>query len=249
MATNTNSLLNSVPKLNGQNYHDWKFAISMVLRHSGCWDVITEKVTASTRDAQSKAEEGLTSIGLTIEPSQYQYIRDCSDGIDAWKALKKVYEKNSRANRIALKRQFYGYIHDIEQSIQVYITGVTGLATRLKAIGVKLEDADIMDVLLFNLDQSWSNIAATLCATTDELNVIADVTGPLLDEEGRRGGPPNGDTEAAMFSRTRRTITCYNCQKQGHISRDCKEPRKGQNEQKEDEEHAHLATDELQSSF
>ncbi|KAJ7095029.1 hypothetical protein C8R44DRAFT_598191, partial [Mycena epipterygia] len=142
------------------------------------------------------------SIGLTIESSQYQYIRDSPDGIHAWQALKKIYEKNSRANRIALKRQFYGYSHDIEQSIQ---------------------DADIMDVLLFNLDESWSNIAATLCATTDELNVIADITGPLLDEEGRRGGPPSSDETigSAMMARAHRNITCYNCQKKGHYSRDC----------------------------
>ncbi|KAJ7927146.1 hypothetical protein B0H13DRAFT_1861685 [Mycena leptocephala] len=146
MATNTNSLLNSVPKLNGQNYHDLKFAISMVLRRSGCWDVITEQ---------------------------------------AWKALKKIYGENSRANRLALKRQYYGCHHDPERPIREYIAVITGLATRLKAIGVKLEDI-----------------------------------GPLLDEEGRRGGPPvQHGTESAL--RASHQITCSNCKKQGHRKADC----------------------------
>jgi hypothetical protein len=35
-----NAFLNSVPKLDGQNYHDWKFAISMVLRGAGYWQVV-----------------------------------------------------------------------------------------------------------------------------------------------------------------------------------------------------------------
>ena len=38
---NINSLLTNIPKLDGDNYHDWKFAISMVLRQARCWDILT----------------------------------------------------------------------------------------------------------------------------------------------------------------------------------------------------------------
>jgi hypothetical protein len=54
-----------------------------------------------------KAEEGFTLIALTVEASQYTYIRDAKNGPEAWKALKDIYEKNSRSMRINLKRQFY----------------------------------------------------------------------------------------------------------------------------------------------
>jgi hypothetical protein len=224
-AQNINSLLANVPKLTRSNYHEWKFAIIMVLRRSGCWEITKGTVSRpATRDAAEKwdikSEEGLTSIGLTIDSDQYQYIEDATTGPEAWEALSKVYEKNSRGNRIALKRQFYGYVHDTNKSIQIYISGILGLATRLKAIKVKLEDTDIMDVLLFNLDSDWSNIAATLCATTDELNVVADITGALLDEEGRRGGPPvDHGSESAL--RASHEVTCINCKKQGHRKADC----------------------------
>src|ERR1700739_3534820 len=111
MPSNVNSLISTVPKLNGQNYHDWKFAVSMVLRHSGCCDIVTGKLqrpegrgnTAAAADWDGKADEGLTIIGLTIDPDQYQYIRDAANGARAWEELAKVYEKNSRGNRIALK--------------------------------------------------------------------------------------------------------------------------------------------------
>lgn len=229
MSTNiiTNSLLATVPKLNRKNFHHWKFAISMVLRRAGCWNIVqgTEERPTTREGGEKwdlKADEALTAIGLTVDSDQYQYIQDATNGQEAWKALSKIYEKNSRANRIALKRQFYGFSHDDTKPIQEYISGILELATRLKAIGVKLEDSDIMDVLLFNLDNSWSNIAASLCATVDDLGTVSDITGALLDEEGRRGGPISDQPSDAAFHTTEsRQKVCSNCQRSGHTIKEC----------------------------
>ena len=109
---NVNTLLSSVPKLDGKNYHDWKFAISMVLQRAGCWEVVTgngdKGIKPKTRSDDEKlekweaaAEEGLTFIGLTIAPSQYGHIHDATDGPTAWKALADIYEKNSHATQLA----------------------------------------------------------------------------------------------------------------------------------------------------
>ena len=77
-----------------------------------------------------------------------------------------------------------------------------------------------------NLDGSWSNIAAALSTSMDELNVVSDVTGALIDEEGWRNAvidPEPGTADQAMLARTsgkgkksRTDITCFCCGKQGH---------------------------------
>jgi hypothetical protein len=70
------TLLYTVPKLDGQNYHDWKFAMSMVLRRAGCWEVVSTKMEESKKDEawMKVAEEALLYIGLTVIPSQYSHI-------------------------------------------------------------------------------------------------------------------------------------------------------------------------------
>jgi len=225
--TNVNSLLGNVPKLDGNDYHDWKFAIGMVLRRAGCWDILgTEKPSTRTsgEDWDKKSEEMLTCIGLTLV-AQYGHIRECTDGPSAWKALANIYEKDSRATRISLKRQFYGFHHNTNRPITGYISGITDLAARLKAIKIALSDVDITDVLIFNLDDSWGNIAASLTAAIGELK-LSDVTGILLDEEGRRSHSIPEDTALAARRTGPKSITCYNCGKTGHISRNCKEKKK-----------------------
>ena len=141
----------------------------------------------SREDWNKKAKESLTYIGLTISQNQYGYIWDSTDGPNAWKALADIYEKNNRATHIFLKRQFYRYQHDEMCPIADYIASITDLAAQLKLIKVTLSDKNIIDVLIFNLHESWGSIAASLTAATKALR-LNDVTGVLLDEEGRKGG-------------------------------------------------------------
>ena len=101
-------------------------------------------------------------IALTVEPSQYTYIHDTKNGPEAWKALKDIYEKNSRSTCIILKQQFYGFVHDTSASISAYVNGITDLARKLNDIGVSLSDQDITDVLILNLDNEYSSIATSL---------------------------------------------------------------------------------------
>lgn len=57
--------------------------------------------------------------------------------------------------------------------MSTYVNGIIDLAGKLKAIA--LMDEEITDVLIFNLDNEYSSIAASLTATKGDLN-ISEVT-------------------------------------------------------------------------
>jgi gag-polypeptide of LTR copia-type/Zinc knuckle len=235
-------LLGKVNDLNAGNYHNWRFAISMVLRRADLWDLLTAE--GDDADAErvakknvSKMQEILTAIGLTVDESQYIYIRDAEDGYAAWKALEKVYLKNSRANRISLKRQLYGFGHAVDSPIQDYINGILELTGQLRGIGVRLDKTEIMDILIMNLHESWSSMASTLATTMTDAHSVEDVTGALIDEDTRRRGGTTANDVAMMANyrrgtrRTNDTRKCYNCAETGHLSREC--PKKKGTQQKD----------------
>lgn len=221
--------------LNGNNYHDWKFAVSMILKHRGCYDVVTgTESQPPTSDAtglaawKKKADDGLTVIGLTVDSSQYTFIRESTNGVEAWQALKDQYEKNTRATRISLKRQFFGFQHDPHVPMQIYIAGITDLAAKLTGIGITLSADDITDVLIFNLAPAYSSLASTLMATKGDLKV-AEVTSALLEEERRLGGGTTDRSDVTPYSLYgkasaapgRTASTCFRCGRKGHLLKDC----------------------------
>ena len=63
--------------------------------------------------------------------------------------------------------------------MSAYVNRITDLAGKLKGIGIELTDQEITDVLIFNLDNEYSIIAASLMAAKEELKVT-EVTSTLL---------------------------------------------------------------------
>ena len=175
-------------------------------------------------DWKKSVDQTLTYIGLTILPGQYGHIWTAKDGAEAWKALADIYEKNSCATQISLKWQFYSYQHDTNNSIQSYISSISSLTACIEALSITLSPTDITNILIFNLNESYLNIATTLTATKDELS-IANVTGALIDKEGRwlgSGDPKEKDAkDVVWYAWAPKSIRCFNCRKMGNMAWNC----------------------------
>jgi len=230
---NVNALLGSMKKLDGTNWADWKFDLGMILRRAGTFKVVMEgarKPTDPTELAkwEAAAEDGLSAIGLTVDPNQKPYIRSAKDGVEAYAALREIYEKNTTSKRISLKRQFYSYHHNTSLPITDYINDITSFAAQLRDIEIDVKDTEIVDVLIYSLHHEWGNIATSLMTRSDaDKLTVSMVSSTLIEAEARKADSSDdgasGDT--LLLSRDQKKFnphaTCHTCKTRGHTAASC----------------------------
>jgi hypothetical protein len=192
--SNINALPANVPKLSGNNCHEWKFSLMMVLQCMGSWSIVSGG-TKKPVDEYSKeyfewakhSEDSYTAIGLTISLIQQLYIQDYNSGPETWAALVRIYQANNHANRILLKQQLYMYHHDTKKPVMEYVHGIFTLTSQLQVIGVKLGEEDMPDVLIYSLVPKFSVVVTGLMQRAGSLT-IEDISVALKEEESHLKG-------------------------------------------------------------
>jgi hypothetical protein len=237
MATST---AYTIEKLDGSNFHAWKFKMRMVLEDKDLWDIVDGSEERPAGDAgklwDKRARKALATIALSLKDSELVHVRQCKDPKEAWMKLSEVYETKGLANRLFLRRKFFTAQFLDGDSMQSHINKVNTMAEQLEAIGAPVSSDDIAMTLLCSLPESYDNLIVALESRADDLTVEF-VTARLLQEEARRKESGSQKADAAFFSKTARNKNyraksirpkrdkskdkCNYCGKVGHWAEDC----------------------------
>lgn len=174
--SSTTSILSAVPTLSANNWYEFAKGMKMFFLGTGI-DGITSSSppTDSTELAKwTKLDRQIIAyIYAKVDPDYHYLIQDLESGAEAWKALKGHFEKSTMGHRMQARQQFYAISHDTSKPIDFYIQAIMAASRKLTAVGIKVEDTEIKDVLLMNLDTSYYPIRTT---------ILAQKTEPTLDE-------------------------------------------------------------------
>ncbi|KAH1188937.1 Retrovirus-related Pol polyprotein from transposon TNT 1-94 [Glycine max] len=177
------------------------------------------------------------------------------------KALSDMYEKSSTANKVYLMRRLFNLKMGEGNSITDHINEFNIILVQLELVQIKFEDEVKALILLSSLLDSWAATVTIVSSSTREntlkLSDIRDlilskdvckrdsressshVSNSALNTEGRgrttqkvQNGQDKSKSRGNGQTKFRSDIICWNCDKRGHFTNQCKAPKKNKTHKK-----------------
>lgn len=232
----------SIDKLESSNWTTWKFQMRHLLLAKGLWsyvdgtEVLRESATAVQRAEFGKmSQKAFSSIIMTISSSQLYLITSFEQPKDAWDALRNHFERDTLANKLLLKKQYFRTEMKERMSMQAHLKNMKELTDKLAAIDAPISEEDQVVTLLGSLPRSYSTLVTALEAR--ENVSFSYVQQSLIHEEQKLNGEfkqqstsvedqnssalVGGQPGNSQRWKPRWKPKCYDCGELGHVRRDC----------------------------
>ena len=108
---------------------------------------------------------------------------NCTTAAEMWKRLVNQYEQHAAENKHLLQQQFFEYCYQKGNDIMTHITAIETLATRLKDLGVTVDDNKIITKIVCTLPPSFRFAISIWDNVPSADKTISLLTSRLLKEE------------------------------------------------------------------
>ena len=231
----------SIDKLDGSNWTTWKFQMRHLLLAKDFWghvdgtDVLAEDASPQVQaDFQRKSQKVFSTIVMAITSSQLYLITSCEGPREAWEALRNHFERDTLANKLFLKKQYFRTEMKEGTPVETHLKHMKEITDKLAAIGAPISEEDQVVTLFGSLPSSYSILVTALEARVDgvTLNFVQQA---LRHEEQKQtesfkssnGGLSSSHVDTALIGtqrkpiRPRSVVKCFGCSQTGHILRNC----------------------------
>jgi hypothetical protein len=231
----------NITKFNGTDFRLWKNKILIALNAGELEDVIQEEFKlddGQEDEKKAKMKKDNKAKVILVSTIHDNILRNLpiDTAKSIWKALVAKYEYSNIQNIISLRRKLMNIKQLVNETIVDYIDRVMNLKNEIeKTENSQMKEQDLAILLLQGLSQDYDYFVQVLTANATELK-LEKISTSLIQEEQRRSDkkPEVKNHESDVFYSkqnskkkfVRGKITCYNCNKPGHIAKDCRFPKR-----------------------
>jgi len=176
----------SIEKLDRNNWNTWKFQMKHLLMAKGLWNLVDgSEVLASEATAalfQSRLHKAFSTIVLAMDSAQLYLVTSCEEPKQAWNALKKHFERETLANKLLLKKQYFRSEMKEGTSVDQHLRHMKDITDKLAAIGAPISEEDQVVTLLGSLPRSFATLVTAIEARMDGVS-LDYVQQALIHEE------------------------------------------------------------------
>ena len=144
----------------------------------------TERMRAELRQRSQRA---FSTIVMAITTPQLYLVTTCEEPKDAWDVLRNNFERETLANKLFLKMQYFRMEMGEGTSMESHLKLMKEITDRLAAIGSPISEEDQVVTLLGSLSSSYSTLVTALEARVDDVK-LDFVQQALIHEEQKRHG-------------------------------------------------------------
>ena len=224
----------SIEKLDGSNWNTWKFQMKHLLMVKGLWglvdgsEVLVNEASAVAEALyRSRLQKAFSTIVLAIESAQLYLVTSCEEPKQAWDALKKRFERETLANKLFLKKQYFRSEMKEGTSVDQHLKHMKDITDKLAAIEAPISEEDEVVTLLGSLPRRFVTLVTAIEARMD--GVSLDYVQQALIHEEMKQSELSGqlsEAESALSGVYRRNTsrdrpTCFGCGSVGHNRRYC----------------------------
>src|ERR1700712_3274149 len=220
----------SIERLDGSNYHVWKFKMQLILEDKDLYGVI-DGTDVKPEKAESVAEwvkrdkKARVTICLAVSDSTLATVRSCDTAKSVWDKLASVFESKSLVNRLFMRRKLLTMKMSEGDALSVHINSIKTLSEQLAAIGAQISEEDLVMTLLMSLPTSYEHFITALESVNESELTYDYVVAKLLNFDLRKkenGAPSSVESALVMQHKSDLTkLTCFYCEESGHFKRDC----------------------------
>ena len=252
-----------VDKLNGTNYHNWKFNVRMLLIGKDLWEIVegTESIGVGANEAEVKKFRrrenlALSIICLSVSINLQIYVRNAKTPKEAWKCLADHFEEKSLSKKIMYRRKLYSCRLEKGVTMEEHVNNLTTISEHLDALDDAVSEKDLVMILISSLSEDYNNLITALESVKEsELTwtyvrerVIAeydrkkssgirklgkDVDALFIDKSFKNKGINDTSQLKKNGRKDLSQIKCHFCKEKGHFIKDCPIKKNKKNDTKE----------------